>query len=136
MKKKNIRMSISSKKMLTALVILNIASMFLDWFGKDKEMFSMSGFMVLSNPLTILFFLMILWGTWYEFKNKINNKLIYLGILGILFMEFWYFLTWYVFGHYEYIDFFASFDLVFLEYYVGVGITLIMLIMSIIFLKK
>ncbi len=136
MKKIKERMSLSSKKILTVLVLLNIVSMFLDWFGKDKDMFSLSGFIVLSNPFTVLFFLMILWGIWFEFKIKINNKLIYLGILGILFMEFWYFLTWYVFGHYEFIDLFASFDLVFLEFYVGVGITLITLICSIIFLKK
>ncbi len=123
------------KIVLSVILIINMLVMLLNWFGK-KGGIEISGTIILFNPITVLFILMILWGTWYDFKININRLLMFVGMLGLIAMEIYYFLTWHLLGYFKYFSIDASVDLAFPEFYLGIGISIVLLITGIIFQKK
>ncbi len=134
-KNSNNILNTKQKLILSIILIINLGMMLFNWFGGIGDI-NVSGTIILYNPITVIFILMILWGTWHTFKININRKLVIIGILGILFMEIYTFLTWHLLGELNYFSIVASVDLAYINFYIGVLTTIILLITAIAFERR
>ena len=94
-----------------------------------KGVQEISGLVNLFNPVGIVSVLLFIVGIWLPFKNiKVNKALSILGVIGIVVSEIYQFLTWHIQNITGEISIQNSINFAFPEFYIGLVISLIMVI--------
>ena len=121
------------KIILSVLFIISLAPMLLNQYGSARGVQEISGLINLFNPIGIISTILFIIGVWIPFKNKRINKILgFIGVLGIVISEIYNFFTWHVKTITGEISFQNSINFVFLEFYIGLVISLVMVIAYII----
>lgn len=125
------------KIILTVLFSISLLPMSLSWFGGARGVQEIKGLIVLYNPVTILSIVIFFIGLCIPFKNKkINNILSISSLSSIILVEIYTFMFW----HYKTIDgkisLNISLHMAYPEFYFGLAISIIMLIIYCTLIKK
>lgn len=121
------------KIILSVLFIISLAPMLLNQYGSARGVQEISGLINLFNPIGIISTILFIIGIWIPFKNKRINKILgFIGVLGIVISEIYNFFTWHVKTITGEISFQNSINFVFPEFYIGLVISLVMVIAYII----
>lgn len=121
------------KIILSVLFIISLAPMLLNQYGSARGVQEISGLINLFNPIGIISTILFIIGVWIPFKNKRINKILgFIGVLGIVISEIYNFFTWHVKTITGEISFQNSINFVFPEFYIGLVISLVMVIAYII----
>lgn len=121
------------KIILSVLFIISLAPMLLNQYGLARGVQEISGLINLFNPIGIISTILFIIGVWIPFKNKRINKILgFIGVLGIVISEIYNFFTWHVKTITGEISFQNSINFVFPEFYIGLVISLVMVIAYII----
>lgn len=103
--------------------------MLLNQYGGLKGVQEISGLINLFNPIGALSIILFILGIWMPLKNeKINKFLGSLGVVGIVISEIYSFFTWHVSNITGKINIYDSIRLAFPEFYIGLVVSLIMVI--------
>lgn len=117
------------KIVLTILFIISLSPMLLNQYGGLKGVQEISGIINLLNPIGIISLLLFIIGVWIQFKNKKLNKILgFLGLIGIIISEIYEFLTWHIMNITGKISIQNSIKLAFPEFYFGLIVSIIMVI--------
>ena len=112
---------------LTILFIMSLMPMLLYQFGGMRGVQEISGLIILLSPITIVSIILFFLGIWFNFKNKMTNKILGgIGVVGIVISEIYEFFTWYTIGITKDINLYNSINLTFPEFYIGLLISIIM----------
>ena len=125
------------KILLTTAFIISLLPMLINQYGGLKGVQEITGLINLLNPIgvsaTILFFV----GVWFSFqKRAINNILCILGTVGIVVSEIYKFFTWHVMTITGEISFENSIRFAFPEFYVGLVISCMMVVVYFVIDRK
>lgn len=125
------------KIILSVLFIISLVPMLFNQYGGAKGVQEISGLINLLNPIGIISFILFFIGVWLPFKNKKTNKILnILGVFGIVLSEIYKFLTWYIPNYESSISLQHSLNNVFPAFYIGVLISVCMIIIYFIIDKK
>lgn len=124
-------MTTRHKSIITAMLCGLILLMLLPWFGGMRGVQEIRGIVLLTNPFVILFMVLAVLGTWMN-KPIIGNN----GIAGILIMEAFHFLFWYLRTIDPDFSLQFSFQMAYPEFYLGFLWTLAIWITALIFTAK
>lgn len=117
------------KIILTFAFIISLLPMLLNQYGGAKGVQEITGLVNLFNPVGITVFLLFIIGVWIHFKNiNVNKILSILGIIGIVISEVYQFLTWHIQNITGELSIQNSINFAFPEFYIGLVISLIMVI--------
>ncbi len=116
------------------LFVILISTSF-SWFGASRGVQEIQGTMIFYNPITFLF-LIILAVSFIQKRKKVYDIMSSVGFLGILVVEIWCFLTWYILTITGEFNLYYSFEWAYPEFYVVFVITFIACIINIINLIK
>lgn len=117
------------KWILTISFIISLLPMLLNQYGGMKGVQEISGLINLFNPIGITSVLLFIIGVWIPLKNnKINKVLGGLGVIGIVVSEIYKFFTWNILNITGEMNVHNSIEFAFPEFYVGLVISLIMVI--------
>ena len=116
------------KAILTIAFLISLLPMLLNQYGGMKGVQKISGLINLLNPIGIISVLLFIIGVWGSFKNKKTNKILgALGTIGIVVSEIYEFFTWHIITIIGKISIHNSIEFAFLEFYIGLAISLIMI---------
>lgn len=122
-------LTMKKKIVLTILFIISLSPMLLNQYGGLKGVQEISGIINLLNPIGIISLLLFIIGVWIQFKNKKLNKILgFLGLIGIIISEIYEFLTWHIMNITGKISIQNSIKLAFPEFYFGLIVSIIMVI--------
>lgn len=111
--------------------------MLLNQYGGMKGVQEISGLMNLLNPIGIVSVIMYVVGVWYPFKKgSIWKTLGALGAIGIVVSEVYIFFTWHVMNITGEISIYNSIKFAFPEFYIGLGISVLMVVVYFVIDKK
>ena len=117
------------KIILSVLFIISLIPMLFSQYGGVKGVREASGLINLFNPVGIISCILFFVGIWLPLKNKTINKILgVLGVWGIVISEIYKFLTWYIPNYEKKISLQYSFNNVFPEFYIGLAISLCMIV--------
>ena len=117
------------KIILSIAFIFSLLPMLLNQYGGSKGVQEISGLVNLFNPVGIVSVLLFIVGIWLPFKTiKVNKALSILGVIGIVVSEIYQFLTWHIQNITGEISIQNSINFAFPEFYIGLVISLIMVI--------
>lgn len=117
------------KVILTIAFLVSLLPMLLNQYGGVKEVQEINGLINLYNPIGIMSVLFFIIGVWVPFKNnKINKFLGGFGTIGIVISEIYKFFTWHTMTITGEISIHNSIEFAFPEFYVGLIISLIMIV--------
>ena len=117
------------KIILSIAFIFSLLPMLLNQYGGAQGVQEISGLVNLFNPVGIVSVLLFIVGIWLPFKNiKVNKALSILGVIGIVVSEIYQFLTWHIQNITGEISIQNSINFAFPEFYIGLVISLIMVI--------
>lgn len=117
------------KIILTIAFAISLLPMLLNQYGGMKGVQEISGLINLYNPIGIISILFFIIGVWAPFKNKKINKIFGgLGVVGIVIAEIYKFFTWHIMTITGEMSIHNSFEFAFPEFYVGLIISLIMIV--------
>lgn len=117
------------KIILSVLFIISLIPMLFSQYGGVKGVREASGLINLFNPVGIISCILFFVGIWLPLKNKTINKILgALGVWGIVISEIYNFLTWYIPNYEKKISLQYSFNNVFPEFYIGLAISLCMIV--------
>lgn len=117
------------KFILTTAFLISLLPMLFNQYGGMKGVQEISGLINLLNPIGIISVLLFITGVWVPFKNKwINRILGALGTIGIVASEIYEFFTWHIMNITGEMSFHNSIKLAFPEFYVGLAVSLMMML--------
>lgn len=117
------------KIILSILFIISLIPMLFNQYGGAKGVQEISGLANLLNPIGIIAVIIFFIGIWLPLKNnKTGHILCILGMSGIVLSEIYTFLTWYIPNYQNSINIQHSFNNVFPSFYVGLVVSLCMII--------
>ena len=117
------------KIILTIAFVISLLPMLLKQYGGMKGVQEISGLINLYNPIGIISVLFFIIGVWVPLKDKkINKTLGGLGVVGIVISEIYEFFTWHIMTITGKMSIHNSFEFAFPEFYVGLVISLIMIV--------
>mgnify|MGYP001625381817 CR=1 FL=1 len=117
------------KIVLSVLFIVSLIPMLFNQYGGAKGVQEISGLINLLNPIGIISFILFFIGIWLPFKNKRINKILgVLGALGMVLSEIYKFLTWYIPNYEGSTSLQYSLNNVFPEFYIGLIVSVCMVI--------
>lgn len=117
------------KIILSIAFIFSLLPMLLNQYGGAKGVQEISGLVNLFNPVGIVSVLLFIVGIWLPFKNiKVNKALSILGVIGIVVSEIYQFLTWHILTITGEMSLQNSINFAFPEFYIGLAISLIMVV--------
>lgn len=117
------------KIILTISFIISLLPMLFNQYGGLKGVQEISGLINLFNPIGIISVLLFIIGVWLPFRDKKVNKIFgILGVIGIVISEVYKFFTWHVLNITGEISIQNSIEFAFPEFYVGLVISLIMIV--------
>ena len=114
---------------LTIAFLVSLLPMLLNQYGGKKGVQEISGLINLLNPIGIISVLLFIMGVWISFKNKKTNKILgALGTIGIVVSEIYQFFTWHIMNITGRMSIHNSIEFAFPEFYIGLVISLIMML--------
>lgn len=117
------------KIILSIAFVLSLLPMLLNQYGGARGVQEISGLGNLFNPIGLVSVLLFIIGVWVSFKNvKVNKILSILGVVGIVISEIYQFLTWHILTITGEMSIQNSINFAFPEFYIGLVISLIMVI--------
>ncbi|MFR2788072.1 MAG: hypothetical protein ACLTBX_04715 [Clostridia bacterium] len=117
------------KIILTIAFFISLFPMLLNQYGGMKGVQEISGLINLLNPIGIISVLLFIIGVWVSFKNKKINKILgALGTIGIVVSEIYMFFTWHILTITGEMSIKNSINFAFPEFYIGLAISLIMIV--------
>ena len=117
------------KIILTIAFLISLLPMLLNQYGGMKGVQEISGLGNLFNPIGLVSVLLFIIGVWVSFKNvKVNKILSILGVVGIVISEIYQFLTWHILTITGEMSLQNSINFAFPEFYIGLAISLIMVV--------
>lgn len=117
------------KRILTIAFVISLLPMLLNQYGGLKGVQEISGLINLFNPIGIIAVILFIIGVWVSFKNKRVNKILgTLGVIGIVISEIYKFLTWHILNITGKMSIKNSIEFAFPEFYVGLVVSLIMIV--------
>ena len=117
------------KVILSIAFVSSLLPMLLNQYGGMKGVQEISGLVNLFNPIGFIAVLLFIIGVWVSFKNvKVNKMLSILGVVGIVISEIYHFLTWHILTITGKMSIQSSINLAFPEFYIGLVISLIMIV--------
>jgi len=103
--------------------------MLMNQYGGLKGVQEISGLINLFNPIGIVSVIIFFIGVWFPFKKSNLNKVIGgFGVVGIVISEIYKYLTWYIQNITGKFNIYNSIRFAFPEFYIGLGISLLMVI--------
>lgn len=125
------------KVILTISFLISLLPMLLNQYGGMKGVQEITGLINLLNPIGIVSVLIFVIGVWVVFKNKLLNKLLgFFGVIGIVVSEIYQFLTWHIMTITGEMNLRTSFEFAFPEFYVGLIVSLAMVVYYCVIEKK
>lgn len=128
------------KIILSIAFVLSLLPMLLNQYGGARGVQEISGLGNLFNPIGLVSVLLFIIGVWVSFKNvKVNKILSILGVVGIVISEIYQFLTWHILTITGEMSIQNSINFAFPEFYIGLAISLIMIVVYFVidkFVKK
>lgn len=119
----------NKRVILTLLFMMSLLPMLLNQYGGLKGVQEVSGIINLLNPIGIASFLLFMLGVWLPLKNdRVCHCLGALGVIGMVISEIYKFSTWYIPNITGKMDIYYSLEFAFPEFYIGLIISLIMVI--------
>ncbi len=117
------------KIILSIAFVLSLLPMLLNQYGGARGVQEISGLGNLFNPIGLVSVLLFIIGVWVSFKNvKVNKILSILGVVGIVISEIYQFLTWHILTITGEMSIQNSINFAFPEFYIGLAISLIMIV--------
>ena len=114
---------------LTIAFLVSLLPMLLNQYGGKKGVQEISGLINLLNPIGIISVLLFIIGVGGLFKNKKTNKILgALGTIGIVISEIYQFFTWHIMNITGKMSIHNSIEFAFPEFYIGLVISLIMML--------
>ena len=122
---------------LSAAFIISLLPMVLNQYGGLKGVQEITGLINLFNPIGIVSVVLFIVGVWVPMKKPVFNKVMgILGTVGIVISEIYKFLTWHVMTVTGEISIQHSIQLAFLEFYIGLVVSIIMVAVYLIIEKR
>ena len=117
------------KSILTMAFVISLLPMLLNQYGGMRGVQEISGLGNLFNPIGLVAVLLFIIGVWVSFKNKKINKILGgLGTIGIVVSEIYNFFTWHILTITGEMSLQNSIDFAFPEFYIGLAISVVMVI--------
>ena len=117
------------KIILSVTFVISLLPMLMNQYGGMKGVQEITGMINLLNPLGIISVVLFVIGVWASFKKPIINTVLgALGTIGIVNSEIYKFFTWHVMTITGEISIQNSIQLVFPEFYIGLVVSLIMVV--------
>ena len=117
------------KIILTTAFFISLLPMLFNQYGGSKGVQEISGLINLLNPIGIISVLLFFTGIWVPLKNKRINRLLgALGTIGIVASEIYEFFTWHIMNITGEMSFHNSVKLAFPEFYIGLAVSLMMMV--------
>lgn len=117
------------KIILTTAFLISLLPMLFNQYGGSKGVQEISGLINLFNPIGIISVLLFITGIWVPLKNKRINRLLgALGTIGIVASEIYEFFTWHIMNITGKMSFHNSVKLAFPEFYIGLAVSLMMMV--------
>ena len=125
------------KIILSAVFIVSLLPMLLNQYGGLKGVQEITGLINLLNPIGIVSVVLFIVGIWVPMKKTGFNKVMgILGTVGIVILEIYKFFTWHVMTITGEINLQHSIQLAFPEFYVGLVVSIIMVVVYIVVEKR
>ena len=125
------------KMILSKAFIVSLLPMLLNQYGGMKGVSEVTGLINLFNPIGMIAVILFFIGVWMPFnRNFIGNFLGALGTIGIVVSEIFQFFTWHVMFITGEIDFQLSLRLAFPEFYFGLMVSVVMVVVYFILDKR
>lgn len=111
--------------------------MLLNQYGAKRGVQEVSGIINLTNPIGVLSLLFFFVGVWFPFHNKKFHMIFgSLGVIGMVSSEIYNFFTWYVPNAEFEFNIVKNIHRVFPEFYVGLIVSVFMVIVYFYFCRK
>lgn len=125
------------KTVLSGAFIVSLLPMLLNQYGGMKGVQEITGLINLLNPIGIISVVLFAIGVWVPLKKPMFNKVLgAMGTIGIVISEIYKFFTWHVMTITGEISFRNSVMLAFPEFYVGLVVSLAMVVAYFVIDKK
>ena len=117
------------KIILSVAFVISLLPMLMNKYGGMRDVQKIIGMINLLNPLGIISVVLFVIGVWMSFKKPIINTVLgALGTIGIVISEIYKFFTWHVMTITGEISIQNSIQLAFPEFYIGLEVSLIMVV--------
>lgn len=114
---------------LTLLFVTSLLPMLMNQYGGLKGVQEISGLINLINPIGIVSLIFFIMGVWLPLRNDKMSKLIGgLGVVGMVISEIYKYFTWHILTITGEMSIQNSIEFAFPEFYIGLAISLIMVI--------
>ncbi len=125
------------KMMLSVAFVISVLPMFMNQYGGCRGVQEISGLINLLNPVAIISVVLFIAGVWVPFKKTILNFCMgATGVIGMVVAEIYTFLTWHVSTITGEISIQSSLRLAYPEFYIGLCVSIIMVIVYFVVSKK
>ena len=125
------------KIIITVAFIISLLPMLLNQYGGLKDVQEITGLINLLNPIGIVSVVLFIVGVWVPMRKPVFNKVMgILGTVGIVISEIYKFLTWHVMTVTGEISIQHSIQLAFPEFYIGLIVSIIMIVVYIVVEKR
>ena len=117
------------KIILSVAFVISLLPMLMNQYGGMRGVQEITGLINMLNPIGIISVVLFIIGVWMSFKKPIINTVLgALGTIGIVISEIYKFFTWHVMTITGEISIQNSIQLVFPEFYIGLAVSLIMVV--------
>ena len=114
---------------LTLLFVTSLLPMLMNQYGGLKGVQEISGLINLINPIGIVSLIFFIMGVWLPLRNDKISKLIGgIGVIGMVISEIYKYFTWHILTITGEMSIQNSIEFAFPEFYIGLAISLIMVI--------
>ena len=117
------------KTILSILFTVSLLPMLLNQYGGRRGVQEITGLVNLFNPIGIIAVVLFVIGVWVPFKKEIVGKVLgALGVIGIVASEVYKLFTWHVLTITGELSFQHSIRFAFPEFYIGLAVSMAMVI--------
>lgn len=121
--------AMKKKIILSVMFIISLLPMLMNQYGARKGVQEITGMINLFNSIGGISVVLFVAGVWMPFKKQIIGKILgALGTIGIVISEIYKFFTWHVMTITGEISIQNSIQLAFPEFYIGLMVSLIMVV--------
>lgn len=121
--------TMKKKTILSILFTVSLLPMLLNQYGGRRGVQEITGLVNLFNPIGIIAVVLFVIGVWVPFKKEIIGKVLgALGVIGIVAAEVYKFFTWHVLTITGELSFQHSIRFAFPEFYIGLAVSMAMVI--------
>ena len=130
-------MIMKKKTILSVAFVVSLLPMLMNQYGGKKGVQEITGLVNLLNPIGIIAVALFVIGVWVPFKKEIVGKVLgALGVIGIVASEVYKFFTWHVLTITGELSFQYSIRFAFPEFYIGLAVSMAMVITYFIVVRK